>query len=129
MSSPTAPGLGSRIGSGGASTMYLAEMSLSAAARHCGRRMSPPHLRAHTPRTEPDLAEDGVRLVAVKVAGSEADSLGQWRSEVIALTKLAHPNIVRYFGCAYGARTRVGGSRAMAGARLRPHGRATLCMG
>ena len=47
--------------------------------------------RGASPSAEP-------QVVAVKVAGSESDALGQWRSEVIALTRLQHPNIVRYLG-------------------------------
>jgi len=37
--------------------------------------------------------------VAVKVAGCNASSMDSWRSEVDALTRLRHPNVVQYIGC------------------------------
>ena len=58
-----------RIGSGGFSTTYLARWS-----------------------------KNQQRTVAVKVASSVGDSLEQWRVEVRSLTRLVHPNIIRYLG-------------------------------
>jgi len=69
-----------RVGHGGFSTTYLAELNVD---RNETRKLASPECK---------------QLVAVKVASWEADSLGQWRSEVYALTKLEHRNIVRYFG-------------------------------
>ena len=88
-----------RIGQGGFSKTYLAELYIQA-----GSRSSSPPTTRYAEIMSADMSKrrsartSGGKLVAVKVASAEPDSLGQWRSEMAALTKLSHPNIVRYFG-------------------------------
>ena len=71
--------LSRRIGSGGFSTTYKATWRRDGAGAD---------------------AKPINETVAVKVASCADESFEQWRAELQALTKLSHPNVVRYLGYA-----------------------------